>query len=268
MSIVNSNYYVIFALFIILLYVIIFINTTIINIIMKIKIPQNTDFSKIEQKLLSISTTEDFITLMPDLKSFYEEGLVPNSLTHKFQDSFSYDIDLYTMRKSFVYNYGFTLLSVKLVTELSKQLLNKNVLDVGAGTGFLAKQLYDNKINIQAIDKENNVNSSYGFKNKYFDIINEDGIKYIKENPQINTIILSWPNYNSEFATEVLKAMTFGQKLYYMGEEEGGCTGSYSFFSLLAEKTKLNKSLTKKLQKHNLSWPGIRDNWYVYEIIR
>ena len=195
----------------------------------KIKIPQHHDFSKIEEKILSISKTDDIVKFLPALKSFYECGLVPNSLIHKFQESFMVDFSLYLMRQDFIYNYGFTLLSTELVTELSKQLLNKNVLDIGAGTGFLAKQLYDKKINIQAIDYENNVKSSYGFKNKHFDIINEDGIKYITENPNINTIILSWPNYNTEFATEVLNAMSLGQKLYYMGEEEGGCTGSYYF---------------------------------------
>ena len=81
-----------------------------------------------------------------------------------------------------------------------------------------------------------------------------------------DVVILSWPDYDTSFASQILEKMKPGQTLIYIGEGYGGCTGDDNFFNLLEEKTSLNNEITEKLQEHSLSWSGVHDTWYVYNI--
>ena len=148
------------------------------------------------------------------------------------------------------------------------QLSKKNVIEIGAGTGFLSKQLIENGVIVTAIDSHIKGQSDYGFALYHTPILHIDGIEYLKTYENIaDCIILSWPNYDNDFAASILDNMQSGQRLYYMGEREGGCTANDRFFHLLEQKAEKNYSLTEKLQKHSLSWSCIHDDWYVFDIL-
>lgn len=239
---------------------------------MKIKLPNpelkidTTSFLK--EKLQHYLSLDDSLNdLLPSLQKFYDNGLVPNELISRFQSdsyqpsSFAFHI----LRESMIGKFGFSLLSEPLVDELARQLRYSSVVEVGAGTGFLTRQLLDRKINITGLDIEETQTSSYHFHYKHAPIIPADGRTFLSHtHPQC--VILSWPNYDSEFATEILQQLKFGQRLYYMGEWESGCTASDSFFDLLEQKATLHQKLTRSLQAHNLSWPAVHDKWCVFDI--
>jgi SAM-dependent methyltransferase len=210
--------------------------------------------------------------LLPAFKEFFSQGLVPEALETNFTDMFkqkfiSSHLYFELNRRSFVQEYGFVLLSNKLLNILAEQLQTKNILEIGAGTGFLTKNLLERGLSVIAIDHEAEDLSSYEFTKKHTHIIQAEGATYLKQNSSdYDVIILSWPNYEDDFATDILNNMKPGQQLYYIGEGIGGCTANDNFFNSLEEKTSLNENLTNQLQEKSLIWPGMHDDWYVYDI--
>lgn len=173
---------------------------------------------------------------------------------------------MFQARDHYTYKFGFSLLSESLVNELSEQLNQKKVLEVGSGTGFLSSLLQKNNIDVTPIDKAVTSQNDYGFKDKFTQIIEADAKIFIDNNPSFDAVIMSWPDYADNFAFEVLNAMQKGQTLYYCGEQAGGCTGNDAFHDLLETKAVLQKNKTNALQKHSLHWDYIHDDWYVFKI--
>lgn len=213
-------------------------------------------------------------SLKLELNSFLESGLVSEKIEHLFKDRNYYNKDnnfelkfsLMTLRYSFVERFGFVLLNEKLINTLSHFLKDKTVCEVGAGTGWLSHQLQKKGVNIIPIDYKPGHDSEFGFKKLHTDILITNGVDYLENNfPEV--IILSWPDYDTSFASDVLNNLQKGQTLIYVGEGEGGCTGDDSFFELLYKKTKLNESMSDALHKDSLCWTGVHDRWHVFEVI-
>lgn len=213
-------------------------------------------------------------SLQIDLKEFLSKGLVFDSIEHLFKDrnylndnnyNFEVKFSLMALRYSFVEQFGFVLLSEQLLNQVSEFLENKTVCEIGAGTGWLSYNLQKKGIDITPVDYKPIQDSDFAFKKLHTDILVANGIDYL-ENTLSDVVILSWPDYDTSFASQVLKSLKKGQTLIYIGEGDGGCTGDDEFFSLIETKTKLNKNVTESLQKSSLSWTGIHDTWYVFEV--
>ncbi len=166
-------------------------------------------------------------------------------------------------RMAFNYEFGYPILSTMLLDKLSTICKNKTVVDVGAGSGWLSHQLKLREVNIIAIDQYTKSNSH--FTKNHTDILETNAIDNLKYN-YFDIVIMTWPDYNCNFAYQILEQLKSNQILIYMGELEGGCTGDDNFFKLLDKKAIENTELTKQLQEHNLCWPGMRDDWYVSNI--
>ena len=216
-------------------------------------------------------------SLTKNLQKFLNSGLVPDEISQFFKselffnkksnlNDFEIKFSLMSLRYKFVEDFGFVLLNESLINKISNFLKDKNVCEIGAGTGWLSHNLKKNGVDITPIDYKPGINSEFGFKTLHTQILNIEGVKYLKENnPEV--IILSWPDYDTNFASNILKNMKEGQILIYIGERAGGCTGDDKFFNLLSKKTELN-TITEFIQQDNLSWNGVHDNWYVYNIIK
>jgi hypothetical protein len=213
-------------------------------------------------------------TLKLELKNFLKTGLVSENIEYLFKpryyfnskiNNFELKLTLMTLRSYFVKQFGFVLLNNKLLDICAIFLKNKFVCEIGAGTGWLSYQLQKRGINIIPIDYKPCHDSDFGFKKLHTQVLVMNGIDYLKSNfPEV--VILSWPNYNTSFAYDILSILQKGQTLIYIGEEEGGCTADYAFFELLNKKTQLNEKITHSLQKESLCWNGIHDTWYVFDI--
>lgn len=213
-------------------------------------------------------------SLKIDLKFFLQKGLVCDNIEHFFKERYDSNIQLnnfetklalMSLRYPFVEKFGFVLLSDKLLDKTSIFLKNKSVCEIGAGTGWLSHNLQKYGVNIIPVDYKSNNNSDFGFKKLHTEVLIQDGIDYLKNNMH-DVIILSWPDYDTSFASDILKTLKKGQTLIYIGENKGGCTGDDTFFNLVYEKTKLNNKITYSLQESSLSWTGIHDTWNVFEV--
>lgn len=215
-------------------------------------------------------------SLQIELKNFLDNGLVTDPLNNLFKDRYRYSNEdfnfelkfaLMALRYSFVEKFGFVLLNEKLINVASDFLKDKKVCEIGAGTGWLSHNLQKNNVDIIPIDYKPGLDSDFGFKFNHTNITICNGIEYLENNfPDV--ILLSWPDYDTSFASQILEKMKPGQTLVYIGEGYGGCTGDDRFFDLLNKKTQLNEKITDKLQEHSLSWSGVHDTWYVYNIIQ
>lgn len=214
-------------------------------------------------------------SLQLNLKDFLSSGLVTENLEHLFKDrhyfnrdaqNFELKFSLMTLRYSFVEQFGFVLLNDILLDKTSQFLNNKKVCEIGAGTGWLSYNLQQRGIDIIPIDYKPGKDSDFGFKKLHTEVLMANGIDYL-ENNFSDVVILSWPDYDTSFASDILNVLKKGQTLIYIGESEGGCTGDDHFFQLLENKTKLQVTITDSLQDSALSWNGIHDTWYVFEVI-
>lgn len=159
--------------------------------------------------------------------------------------------------------YGYIPLNKEFVQDMAGILKNDLVLDMGAGSGFLAKCLNDLNIDIVAVDlyKENNryVNEHH------YHIIEADGLKFLEEKKSnFDTVILSWPEM-TDFSEDLIDHMLPNQKLIYIGEE-GGCNAPNSFFEKIALKAEILKNETNLLNASHRSFPMLRDKCVVYKI--
>lgn len=220
----------------------------------------------------TIPLEADFLEIEQDFKSLLATGLANEVVcdfikqpTRGFQPSSQI---LAMMRYKYVQDYGFSLLSQGLINELAQQLKEQHVVEVGAGTGFLASCLQKKGINIIPVDYKNISENEYNFKTSFTDITVSDAKTYLQQHSQpLSNTIMSWPPYCDDFASQILKTMKSGQRLYYCGEGTGGCTGDDLFFELLEQRTLLNEPLSLALQNQELQWHGLHDKWYVYDII-
>jgi len=122
------------------------------------------------------------------------------------------------------------LLSVKDMTE---DLGIKNIAELHAGTGWLT--LWMKKYNIPISDSVDNMSWKY-FSRYLKHVKKEDSIKYVKEHPEIELFILSWP-YMDTTAYNIWNEMQQNQYLLYIGEGWGGCTACDEFFEATSRKS-------------------------------
>lgn len=175
------------------------------------------------------------------------------------------------LREVYVQHYGFVAINEDLIKDLNDVIGTHKVLEVGAGTGFLAKKLQECGINLIAVDSSvedmTQNNNEYGFRKSYTDILEVDAVKYLRENiGNFETVLMVWPPYDDKFAEEIFKEMRTGQRLIYIGESNGGCTANKKFFNLLDKKAVLNKELTEKANRNYQRFPMIKDRVFVYDI--
>lgn len=239
-----------------------------LNPILKI----NVDDNKWDEKL------QAFRAISPDLdesvfnysREALNTGIFPiSSFSNQlsYLDEFKNMGFLFSVRNIYVKEFGYVALTDKFVSNLSSILVGHKVLEVGAGTGFLAHLLSEKGTDIFAIDKKIS-NNDYQLNHHYYEVFEDDAITHLQSAKNFyDSVLMSWPPYESSMAFEVLQSMHSGQQLIYIGEGIGGCTGDDDFFDLLDKKATFNKEKTSIVARDFLSFPSIHDNPVVYDII-
>jgi hypothetical protein len=143
-----------------------------------------------------------------------------------------------------------TLKAIKTIAKLSP------LVEMGAGTGYWTMLLRNSGAEVLAYDKKPGAGNKYKFTKSYTKI--EQGTEKVlgRIHPEFS-LFLCWPNYNSDFAFNCLREFQ-GNKLIYIGENRGGCTGNDKFFTKLELEWELEKSLPLP------QWPGIHDQVTIY----
>lgn len=170
-------------------------------------------------------------------------------------------------RENNVKYFGYPLLTKEVIEEVVKFIGGRRVLEVGCGSGFLAKLLQNAGVNVIATDN-NWRNSLYNDKSNLFyqklftDVEELDAISAIdKYKEDVDIVLMSWPAYESPMAYEVLKLLIeLDKPLIYIGEWWGGCNADDDFFELIDERC-----YTRNISKSYIPYYGIYDNIYAIE---
>lgn len=168
-------------------------------------------------------------------------------------------------RDRYVSEYGFVLLTRECVDALAELLAGKAVLEVGAGTGFLAHCLAEKGINVVAQDQASpGEASTYFFQKKWkLDHIGpfQDTLSTL-----YGAVVMTWPCMGTSFAFDVATRMARGQLLIYEGEGPGGCTASGAFFNYVrGPDWAVEEQATYLLNQHHRQFPAIHDRWMVFK---
>ncbi len=220
-------------------------------------------------KIIDPNLYEELEPTLLNINPLFENGILKKEQYQYFNNQLN-DFSFYLsfLRAEYNKKFGFFLVNEDFLSLSSNYLKNKKICEVGAGTGFLSKCFIELGLDITAIDLKVK-NNSYGFSQTFTEILEVNAVDYLRKNSnQYDTILMSWPNYDNDFAFNVLKQMSKGQELIYIGEGYGGCTGNDAFHEMLNEKCFLEKYSTEQFSKCSYSWPGIHDSVYVYKIIK
>ncbi len=146
--------------------------------------------------------------------------------------------------------------------------LAPRAIEIGAGTGYWAWQLAQYGIDILAYDEA----PPDKVPNFYFSPPSEETPQTLVKtwhpvehgSPELlplytdRTLFLCWPPYADPMAHRCLQKYQ-GSRLVFIGEDEGGCTGTNDFFELLAQDW-------RSIAKHPIAqWDGMHDTITVYE---
>lgn len=161
---------------------------------------------------------------------------------------------------------GFAFLAEVWVDPLAKWIGNRKCLEVMAGSGSLSKCLQDRGVSCIATDiiHDDYYRSHPWNDNRWTDIEVLSAVDAIqKYGKDTDIIIMSWPPYMREDATETLLAMREvnpNAVMIYIGEGEGGCTADDSFFENIEylEDGEFSKAATEYRSSH-----GIHDRLYL-----
>jgi hypothetical protein len=155
-------------------------------------------------------------------------------------------------------NHSFPILTKEWVNDLAIFLLaySQRTAEVASGSGWLSHWLQACGVVIEHTIDDHSWNDSGSEIRFDFQpwVTKGDGVEFVKDHPEIDTLILSWPDMDS-MAANTFKAMVPGQTLIYIGEWHHGCTADEEFFDLIDGKT-----LKSDLNKNFLSFFGIHDH--------
>jgi hypothetical protein len=175
------------------------------------------------------------------------------------------DSSLWRYRANFCRNYAWAIPDPETVAFVYQWLAPKTI-EMGAGRGYWASVLASMGLDILAFDHS----PPDLFPNAYFHPEgDENGLQDVFYPVQIGeagvvqafpdrALFLCWPPYDEPMAYDVLRTYT-GQRVVFIGEDEGGCTGDSAFFSLLEEEWHL------VAQHLPIQWHGIHDMVRVFE---
>ena len=155
----------------------------------------------------------------------------------------SSDAHIHTLRKSFIKNMGFVLISKEWIIDLSQWIGKRKCLELMSGLGALSYGLRIQGVNIIATDnyswreKANGEDSLLRNDNKTWTHVENLGALEAVEKygGNVDIIIMSWPPYDDEITVKVLKRMRDINPsciMIYIGEGKGGCTANDEFFTM------------------------------------
>ncbi|WP_412516446.1 hypothetical protein K8Z49_37690 [Actinomadura madurae] len=115
---------------------------------------------------------------------------------------------------------------------LTHQLDGRDLLEVGAGSGYWASLLAAQGINVLATDSVTDHNG-YADRFRYTDIQPATAADAVRHHAD-RVLAMIWPPYRDPMAVDALRAYE-GPGFVYIGDRPGGLCASASFFEELAE---------------------------------
>lgn len=147
--------------------------------------------------------------------------------------------------------------SLDFIAEHTK---DTGIIEIGAGNGYWASLLTQlGVLPYTAFDMAppHRIHNDWMMVGqKYYDV-RIGGTEEVVNYPE-RTLMLCWPPHNTDMAYDALTAYK-GNRFVYIGEGEGGCTGTTEFFELLGREWNM-------VAAHPIAqWDAIHDLIEVYE---
>lgn len=177
---------------------------------------------------------EWYLERVPD--SFYTNKR-SKELIHMSDDNYEDNVSIWTFH-TYGMTHGFYCKpSWDWIDPLANYLNGKKVLDVMAGNGLISLCLKHRGIDIDACDRAIGDDNEY-CSHRSWEFPTISGEKFIVEQAKkgviYDTLLMIWPEYNGDESDKkicdiFLRSNPNGE-IIFIGEDEGGCTGSAYFF--------------------------------------
>jgi hypothetical protein len=154
---------------------------------------------------------------------------------------------------------GFVFPTLEWARSMKEVIEDGTVLEVGAGTGLVAKYLNAVGVSIVATDNYSWKEKEYAEWKQFFDVIKLDYREAI-EKYRASYLLLCWPMYEDPLARDAAQLFTERNpdgKILYIGEI-GGCTADEEFhegLEILDELERANSVYPR--------WEGLWDRCYL-----
>jgi len=111
------------------------------------------------------------------------------------------------------------------------------IVEMGAGTGYWAALLRFAGVDVLAYDKAPGDNEQAAM---LWTEVLEGSPSVLREVDPCRNLLLCWPPYHGSMGSESVRAFR-GERILYIGEREGGCTGDEEMHRILAEEYRLEQ---------------------------
>lgn len=147
-------------------------------------------------------------------------------------------------------NHGmYAIVDQRWTGKLAEWIDGRQVLEVMAGRGWLAKALSDHGCRVIATD---NMSWTWRSGKPVYEVENLKASAAIRKyGKRAEVLLVSWPPYSQNAIFRAVKRWD-GRPIVYIGETEGGCTGCEAFYQVFVQDDD-----APEFPLH--CWPGIHD---------
>jgi hypothetical protein len=185
----------------------------------------------------------------------YVNNFMSDCISDEFLNNFTIR---YHMREEFVKQFSWAIPSREAVRRIVDFAENDEILEIGAGTGLWSWLISEFGGKITACDIQP-IHDCLYFNNKakYFYPVklSNDIISLAKD---FKCHFYCWPSYSDSWSGEYLNTL-MPEKVVYIGEGYGGCTGDDAFHDTLSKQYEM-------VDEYRLDqWYGIHDHLSLYK---
>ena len=166
----------------------------------------------------------------------------------------------FAMRDDYTSKYGFPIITDQAIQWIAEQTNNTPMIEIGAGNGYLSKEMRERGIDVIPTDPSEVDQNHYRLgKIEHVPIEKLDGMQALEKYPE-HSAVWSWPE-PEHYVKNTMQQFS-GKHLVYIGEYGEGCTGPQQDLYIT-----LQGNYKVKGQYRIPSYPGNHDNVYVMERI-
>lgn len=161
------------------------------------------------------------------------------------------EVSYYGLREWYTHNFAWAVPTYPALRRIAR-FSHYRIVEIGAGSGLWAFLLTNvMRCKVWAYDS-----LEWEFSSHYYDV-RQGGPEKAADHPDA-TLLLCWPPFESPMAYQAVKAFK-GNRIIYIGEGRGGCTGDNKFHRLL------EMGWERKGGWGVPQWEGIHDHISFYE---
>lgn len=160
-----------------------------------------------------------------------------DTLEHLFNNPTDKEYKLVVEMYAFRFYFGHSFLTSECLVRLVNFVGNFQVLEVGAGNGYIGHAMKLAGSNVVLTDAPGNQYPNLQLLNKksWDNILELDSIAALERYPDAQCLMMIWPPPGCSMAFDTLSKF-YGHKFIYIGERAGGQNGTIDFFRHLEQK--------------------------------